>query len=226
MVRRRTGAIIIIVAVALVGACGLGLYMWDERREQGGPWHASGPGRPGGPAGAAAGSSGQDEPSSGPEGAGLEARLEEGALPGANIVLEGTKIVVPGPSGEVEWSFAADKIEMAASEKVVRLTGVEGARHTSGGLEVRIRAGRLTANLESGRLEFESGVQVTTGRNSGFSARSALWDPKARKFTAFGDVKYRDGEASISGNELYADAELKVASVKGSVRFSTTVKTD
>lgn len=226
MVRRRTGAIIIIVAVALVGACGLGLYMRGERREQGGPWHASGPGRPGGPSGAAAGSSGQDEPSSGLAGAGLEARLEEGALPGANIVLEGTKIVVPGPSGEVQWSFAADKIEMAASEKVVRLTGVEGARYASGGLEVRIRAGRLTANLESGRLEFESGVQVTTGRNSGFSARSAVWDPKARKFTAFGDVKYRDGEASISGSELYADAELKVASVKGSVRFSTTVKTD
>lgn len=222
MVRWRTRAIIIIVAAALVGACGLGLYLWGERREQGGPWHAGSSGRPAGPAGAAAGPSGQDEPSSGPAGAGLD----EGALPGANIVLEGTKIVVPGPSGETEWSFAADKIEMAAGEKVVRLTGVEGARHVSGGLEVRVRAGRLTANLESGRLEFESGVQVATGRNSGFSARSALWDPKARKFTAFGDVKYRDGEASISGNELYADAELKVASVKGSVRFSTTVKTD
>lgn len=221
MVRWRTRAVIIIVAAALAGVCGLGLYMWGERREQGGPRHAGNSERPAGSGGAIAGTSGQGEPSSGLAGAGLD----EDALPGADIVFEGTRIVVPGPSGEVEWSFAADKIEMAVGEKIVRLTGVEGARHASGGLESRVRAGRLTANLESGRLEFESGVQVATDQKSGFSARSALWDPKAGRFAAFGDVKYGDGEASISGNELYADAELKEVSVKGSVRFSTTVRT-
>lgn len=145
-------------------------------------------------------------------------------LPGASMILEGTKIVVPGPSGEPEWEFSAGKIEIAKERQVARLTGVEGARYVNGVTQAHVRAQVLTADLKSGRLEFEGGIEVAGEGGAGFSARQATWDPGASRFTASGDVRYSDGRSTITGDTIQVDAGLEEAIMKGRVRFSTVVR--
>ncbi|MGE5572227.1 MAG: LPS export ABC transporter periplasmic protein LptC [Bacteroidota bacterium] len=145
-------------------------------------------------------------------------------LPGASMVLEGTRIVVPGPSGDPEWEFSAEKIEIAKERRVARLTHVKGARYVTGATQVRVRAGILTAAFESGRLDFEDGVEVTGENGAGFSARRATWDPGTGRFVASGDVRYSDGTSTISGDALQADPGLEEAVVRGRVRFATVVR--
>ncbi|NLG78529.1 MAG: hypothetical protein GX492_01685 [Firmicutes bacterium] len=146
------------------------------------------------------------------------------ALPGASMILERTKIVVPGPSGEPEWEFSAGKIEIAKERQVARLTGVEGARYVNGVTQAHVRAQVLTADLASGRLEFEGGIEVASEGGAGFSARQATWDPVASRFTASGDVRYSDGRSTIIGDTIQVDAGLEEAIMKGRVKFSTVVR--
>ncbi len=223
MVRRRARSLTIVAVLLLVGAVGIGLYAWGSRRDR----RLAGPDRvdashrdeAGEPAGGAAGTE------AGGAAADIAGRpdLGENLLPGADMVLQGTSVAVPGPSGDTEWTFSADRIEVAAAQRLMRLTRVEGARHVAGAREVRVRAGSLTADLDSGRIDFDGGVYVAAGER-GFSAQRASWDARSRAFSAFGDVRYWDGEASLSGDEIRADAEIEGVTVKGGVRFRAVVR--
>lgn len=139
------------------------------------------------------------------------------------MILEGTKIVVPGPSGEPEWEFSAGTIEIAEERRVAKLAEVEGARYVDGIAEMRVRAQVLTADLASGRLEFEGGIEVASKSGAVFSAQRATWEPGVSRFTASGDVRFSDGRSTMTGDALEADAGLKEAVMKGSVKFSTVV---
>ena len=152
--------------------------------------------------------------------AGAQAR---GSLPGASVVLEGTRIVVPSPSGAPEWEFSAGTIEIAEERRMARLADVEGARYVDGAAETRVRAQALTVDLASGRLEFEGVIEVSSKSGAVFSARRATWEPGASRFAASGDVTFSDGRSTMTGDALEADAALKEAVMKGSVRFSTVV---
>ena len=220
--RPNTAALLLLVVVAVAACCAAGVYL----RARHAPAAGQPPAAPGGndvpwglPQGPGQGKGQRDEPE-GRQGEGREGE----ALPGASVVLEGTKIVVPGPSGDPEWEFSAEKIEIAQERKIVRLTGVEGARYVGGATQARVRAGALTADLGSGRLEFEGGIEVTGEGGAAFSADSARWDPAAPVFMASGDVRYSDGMSiTITGDVLEADGRLESVLVKGGVRFRTVV---
>lgn len=138
--------------------------------------------------------------------------------------MEGTRIVVPRPSGEPEWEFSAGKIEISEERQVARLTDVEGTRYVNGATQAYVRARVLTADLRSGRLEFGGGIEVASGGGAGFSAREATWDPGQSRFLASGEVEYTDGRSTITADTIQVDAGLEEVVMKGRVRFSTVVR--
>lgn len=223
MKSRRVLAVVAVAAV--VGACGLGLYVRDGHRTLGDLLRARPPLLDGEgertPAAGTAGTAGAAGAAGTAGTAGADGAQD--ALPGASVVLEGTKILVPGPSGEAEWSFEAERIEMSTAQGVVRLTEVEGARYAAGKLGARVKAGTLVADLGTGRIEFQDGVEVSASEARSFRAHGAVWDPGTASFVASGDVAYQDGAASLSGDSLTADAGLGTARVEGRARFSTAV---
>jgi hypothetical protein len=140
------------------------------------------------------------------------------------VILEGTKLVVPRPSGEPDWEFSAGRIEISEERQLARLSEVEGARYVNGAAQTHIRARAVTADLTTGRIEFAGGVEVAGAGGAGFSARQAAWDPELAKFLASGEVKYADGRSTITADAIQVDARLEEVVMKGRVRFSTVVR--
>jgi LPS export ABC transporter protein LptC len=137
----------------------------------------------------------------------------------SGVILEETKITVPEPGGALGWSFGAERIEYDLDNNRARLVDAKGIRFVDDKPEIEIQAGVAKLDFASGRVDFEEYVTVKLSEGPSFSAKSATWDPGAKKFRAYGNIQYKNRSSEIFGDEMEIDLELETARVKGNARF-------
>lgn len=139
------------------------------------------------------------------------------------IILEETRITVPEPGGALGWSFGAERIQYDSANNRADLVNAEGIRFLHDKPAIKIRAGVVKLDFETGNVDFEDYVTVKSDEGISFSARGAIWDPGMKKFRAYGDVRYKNGVSEIFGDEMEIDPELETARVKGNARLRSSV---
>ena len=162
----------------------------------------------------------EESPPVAPAGPGVRNPVEDR---GPGVSLQGGSLVLSDPSGRVEWEMTVEQVEASTVSQSARISGVQAARYVDGRRAFGMVAGRATVEWAARKVFFDGGIRVEGASGARLDARRATWDGSRSLLEVEGDVNYRDGTTTLTGDRIVVDESLGRAKVVGRGRATVLV---
>ena len=142
-------------------------------------------------------------------------------LPG-EVEVVGPRITQRDANGQVIWEVTTEgAYRVDGTSRRVEAERVHWRLFHEGRGALRVDAGRMTSELQTGALTFTDGLRIyTEDRTAVFGAPQAQFDTRQRTLTAEGPVTLRKGQYIATGHRLRIDGAAMKAHLGGGVRLA------
>lgn len=146
----------------------------------------------------------------------------ERALVPRGLEFSGPSVVQNDAEGNAVWSAKADG-EFSVEERKRRVIGTDVLWKLAKGDEaVSVEAGRMELGWDTGDVNFDEGVTVTTGPDRRFKANQARYEASTDKMICEGGATWQSPRFKASAQTLVVDSRNKKIRLRGGVRFTVT----